>query len=229
MAKTPPSHSTIDLVPWAVNHSLTEAEQRALEETLRQQPDYARGLNNAWQHVRTAALSQGQQAPAPAVRQRLLALVRAQRAQTQFKTLPRWRPLLSGVILTLLTLAVLWNVVQPGIGLQWSVNGAVPSAFRVYRAPLGSDRFEIVREVPARANTLDYSFIDTTLWPGQTYQYRVEVVNANTTSATVAANGAAVLPMQLAIVFSSVLIGFAGAYVLRETITLPKASYWKAV
>jgi hypothetical protein len=217
MANTSSTQSPIDLTPWAVNHSLTEAEQRAVEEALRQQPDRARELT-AWQQVRSAALSQPQRPPAPVVRQRVLAQART---QTPFKTPIRWLPLLSGVILTLLTLAVLWNVVQPGIGLQWSVAGSVPAAFRIYRAPLGSDHFEIVREVPARANTVDYSFIDTTLWPGQAYQYRIEAVDPVAASATIAASGSDVLPLQLAIVFSSLLIGLAAVFVLRQLVATP--------
>jgi hypothetical protein len=223
MAKTSASQSPIDLLPWVVNHSLPGAEQHLVEEAVRQQPDHAREINHAWQQVRAAALSQPQHAPASVVRQRVLAQARA---QTQFRAQPRWLPLLSGVLLALLTLAVLWNVVQPGIGLQWSVNGSVPSAFRVYRAPLGSDRFEIVREVPARANTLDYSFIDTTLWPGQAYQYRIEAVNHEAASATIAASGSDVLPLQLAIVFSSLLIGLAAAFVLRQLAVAPSPT-WK--
>jgi hypothetical protein len=220
MANTSSSQSPIDLTPWAVNHSLPEAEQRAVEEALRQQPDRARELT-AWQQVRSAALSQPQRPPASLVRQRVLAQARAQRAQTPFKTPTCWLPVLSGVILTLLTLAVLWNVVQPGIGLQWSVAGSVPAAFRIYRAPLGSDHFEIVREVPARANTVDYSFIDTTLWPGQAYQYRIEAVDPVAASATIAASGSDVLPLQLAIVFSSLLIGLAAVFVLRQLVATP--------
>ncbi len=129
----------------------------------------------------------------------------------------------------MLALLLLWNVVQPGIDLQWSVNGPVPAAFRIYRASAGSQRFEFVREIPAQAGVMDYTYIDTTLWPGQVYQYRVEAVNAETASATIAANGADVLPTQLAIVFSSLLIGLAGAYFLHEVATLPKPAHWKAV
>jgi len=77
-----------------------------------------------------------------------------------------------------------------------------------------------VREVPAQSGMLDYTFVDTALWPGQAYQYRVEAIDAETASATVAANGADVLPAQLAIVLSSLLIGAAGAYALRE-LSLP--------
>jgi hypothetical protein len=225
MAKTSSSHSSIDLLPWSVNHSLIEAEQDTVEDAMRQQPAQAQALNTAWQQVRAAASSQPQRVPTAAVRQHVLAQARA---QSQFKAQPRWLPVLSGILLAVLTLAVLWNVVQPGIGLQWSVNGSVPAAFRVYRAPLGSDRFEIVREVPARPNTLDYSFIDTTLWPGQAYQYRIEAVNHEAMSATIAASGSDVLPLQLAIVFSSLLIGLAVAFVLRQLAIAPPAA-WKMV
>jgi hypothetical protein len=104
----------------------------------------------------------------------------------------------------------------------------VPAAFRIYRAPLGSNRFEVVREVPARPDTLDYSFTDTALWPGQEYQYRVEAVNHEASSATIAASGSGVLPLQLAIVLSSVLIGLAAAFVLGQFAATPRP-VWKMV
>jgi hypothetical protein len=228
MTKTTPSQSASDLFPWAVNHSLTEAEQCVVEEAMRQQPDQTRELHHAWEQVRTATLSQPQRVPAPVVRKRVLAQARAQRMQTALGARTRWLTALSGAILALVTLAVLWSVVQPGIGLHWSVNGAVPSAFRIYRAPLGDTRFEVVREVPARPDTLDYSFTDTILWPGQVYQYRIEAVNHEVTSATIAANGSDVLPLQLAIVLSSLMIGLAAVYLLRQLTAAP-LSNWEMV
>jgi hypothetical protein len=221
MTKASPSHSSIDLLPWSVNHSLPEADQHTVDAALRQQPAQAQALHTAWQQVRAATLSQPQRVPTAAVRHRVLAQARA---QAQYKAQPRWLPVLSGILLAVLTLAMLWNVIQPGIGLQWSVNGAVPAAFRVYRAPLGSDRFEIVREVPAHPNTLEYSFVDTTLWPGQAYQYRIEAVNHAATSATIAASGSDVLPLQLAIIFSSLLIGLAVAFMLRQLAVAPPSA-----
>ena len=206
MFKKRTSHSVTDLLPWYLNHSLPADEQPPVEEQARRSPQTL----NAWQAVRSAALSQPARVPPPAARQRVLSQIRAT------GHLPGWLPALSGVAFALVTLLLLWNIVQPGIGLQWSVNGAVPTAFRVYRAPAGSDRFEIVREVPAQSGILDYTYVDTALWPGQAYQYRVEAVNVQTASATIAANGADVLPTQLAIVLSSLLIGLAGAYALRE-------------
>ena len=229
MTKTTPSHSITDLLPWAVNHSLTETEQCLVEEAMREQPDQTRELNHAWEQLRTATLSQPQRLPAPAVRQRVLAQTRAQRVPAPFRALSRWLPLFSGALLALVTLAVLWTIMQPGIGLQWSVNrGAVPAAFRIYRAPLGSNRFEMVREVPARPGTLDYSFTDTALWPGQTYQYRIEAVDHAASSATIAASGSGVLPLQLAIVVSSLLIGLAAAFVIGQFAAAPP-TVWKMV
>lgn len=204
-------HTTADLLPWLLNHSLPAADQPSAEDQARRSPEQL----TAWQAVRSAAVSQPLQAPPLAVRQRLLA-----RAQVKSK-MPRGLPVLSGAVLAVLALLLLWNVVQPGIGLQWSVNGALPAAFRIYRAPAGSDRFEIVREIPAQSGIIDYSYVDTALMPGQSYRYRVEAVNAETASATIAANGVDLLPTQLTIVLSSLLVGVAGAYVLREA-ALPR-------
>jgi hypothetical protein len=222
MFKKRTSSTADDLLPWYLNHSLTAGDQPAAKEQARRSPQRL----TAWQAVRSAALSQPTHVPSVTVRQRVLA---QGCAAARIHRVPRWLPVFSGAVLAMLALLLLWNVVQPGIGLQWSVDGAVPAAFRVYRAPAGSDRFEFVREVPAQSGVVDYTYIDTALWPGQTYQYRVEAVNAETASATIAANGADLLPTQLAIVFSSLLIGLAGAYVLREMAALPKLTRWKAI
>ena len=216
------SHPSADLLPWYLNRSLPAADRPAAEEQARRSSQTL----SAWQAVRLAALSQPSRLPPAAVRQRVLAQTPA---AGRARWMPRGLPLLSGAVFAVLALLLLWNVVQPGIGLQWSVNGAVPTAFRVYRAPAGSERFEIVREIPARPGIMDYSYVDTALWPGQIYQYRVEAVNDQAASATIAANGADVLPTQLAIVFSSLLIGISGAYLLREVASLSKPASWKAV
>ena len=73
-----------------------------------------------------------------------------------------------------------------------------------------------MREIPARPGRVDYAFTDTTLWPGQTYQYRIEAVSPKTISATIDANGADVLPIQAAIILSSVILGLAAVYLLRQ-------------
>ncbi len=222
MFKKRKSSAAVDLLPWYLNHSLSAAEQAVAEDQARRSPQLLR----SWQDVRQAAISQPSRMPADIVRQRVL--VQASGA-TRSRRVPRWLPVVSGAVVTVLVLLLLWSVVRPGIDLQWSVAGRLPIAFRVYRAPAGSDRFEIVREIPAQSGMMDYSFIDTALLPGQRYQYRVEAVNVGTVSATIAANGADVLPAQLAIVLSSLLIGLAGAIVLREVTALSRPTHWKAV
>jgi hypothetical protein len=206
-------------LPWYLNNSLPEGERAAAEEQARRAPQQLA----AWQVIKAATLSQPTQLPAPAVRRRVLAQARVTARR------PRWLPTLSGALLAVLALLVLWNAVQPGIGLQWTVAGDVPTAFRVYRAPTDSDRFEFVREVPAQAGVMNYTYVDTALWPGQTYRYRVEAVNTGTASATIAANGAEVLPLQLAIVLSSLFVGLAGAYALQEMGKVYRPGHWRAV
>jgi hypothetical protein len=218
MFKKQPSPPAPDVLPWYLNHSLPEGERLAAEEQARQSP---RQLAT-WQAVRAAVQGQPTRLPPVALRQRVLAQTRV-RPRT-----PHWLPVLSGAVLAVLALFLLWNAVQPGIGLQWTVDGAVPTAFRVYRASADSDRFEFVREVPAQAGVMDYTYVDTALWPGQTYRYRVEAVNAATTSATIAANGAEVLPAQIAILLSSLLIGLAGAYALQEMTKVYRPRHWRA-
>ncbi len=222
MLKKRISRPAADLLPWYLNHSLPAAERPAAEE----QAQRSSRTLGAWQAVRMAALSQPSHLPPAAVRQRVLA-----RAQTAFmaRRMPRWFSVLSGAIFAALALLLLWNIVQPGIGLHWSVNSPAPTVFRVYRAPASSQHFEIVREIPAQPGIVNYSYVDMALWPGQTYQYRVEAVSDHAASATVAANGAEALPAQLAVVLSSLLIGIAGGYVLREVATLPKSVHWKVV
>jgi hypothetical protein len=215
------SHPSADLLPWYLNRSLPAADRPAAEEQARRS---AQTLS-AWQAVRSVALSQPSRLPPAAVRQRVLAQTQA---TERGRRMPRGLPLLSGAAFAVLALLLLWNVVQPGIGLQWSVNGAAATAFRVYRAPAGSDRFEILREIPAQSGITDYSYVDTALWPGLDYQYRVEAVNDRAASATIAANGTEVLPAQLAIVLSSLLLGSAGAYALRA-VARPGPADWRTV
>ncbi len=222
MLKKRISRPAADLLPWYINRTVPAADRPAGEEQARRSSQTL----SAWQAVRWAALSQPSHLPPAAARQRVLT---QSRTASLARRMPRWLPVLSGAIFAALALLLLWNVVRPGIDLQWRSNGATPTAFRVYRALAGSDRFEIVREIPAQPGIMDYSYVDTALWPGQMYQYRVEAVSDRSASATIAANGAEVLPAQLAIVLSSLLIGIAGAYALREAATPHGPTNWKAV
>ncbi len=223
--KRPSSHPQ-DLLPWYLNQTLNPAEREQVECWLADQGPEALRRLEAWQQVRAAARSQPQPNLAPDVRQQVV--VRAQ-ATSYRRPQAVWLPWLSGAVLAALVLVVLWNVVRPGIGLQWSVSGDQPAAFRIYRAPLGSDRFEVVGEVAVHPPVADYTFVDTTPWLGQSYQYRVEAVNQAAVSATIAADGAEVLPLQMAIVAGSMLTGFAAIFFMRELTTLRHSAFLKAL
>jgi hypothetical protein len=228
----------IDLLPWHVNHKTTPGEHQAAGEAAQHHPVELA----LWQAVQTAVLSQPQLAPSAAVRRQIMNLTR-QPQLSLWRT--RWLPALSGLTLTVLALLMLWNVVRPGIGLQWSVTGELPVAFQVYRAPLGSDRFEFVREIPVQPGARTYTFIDTALWPGQAYQYRVVAtsmaaahtgsapvgagptihVSGDSASDTIAAHGAEALPTQLIIVLSSLLLGLTVTYALQQFAEPPAWKY----
>src|SRR5512139_3550227 len=86
------------ILPWYLNHSLPPGERAAAEEQARRTPQQLA----AWQVVKAATLSQPTHQPAPAVRQRVLAQARVTARR------PRWLPTLSGVLLAVLTLLLLW-------------------------------------------------------------------------------------------------------------------------
>jgi len=121
-----------------------------------------------------------------------------------------------GTAIAALVLMVLWLVVQPGIALQWSVDGGRASLFRIYHAVDGSRDFNLLNEVPARPNVRDYVFTDTSSLPGQHYTYLVEAVGASgrsILSQTVTGNGLDALPGQLLLLLVSLLAGYAVMFI----------------
>ncbi len=78
---------------------------------------------------------------------------------------------------------LVWQAVPPGISLEWSVEGALPQAFRVYRAPVSADSlapsqpFTLLDELQANEAAAAYQFTDRLPLPGQDYVYRVEALD----------------------------------------------------
>jgi hypothetical protein len=124
-----------------------------------------------------------------------------------------------GTAVALAVLVVLWTLLQPGIQLQWAVDGGTPAAFRIYRAPAGSADFGLLGEVPAEPAVQAYSYVDARLWPAQTYMYRVEAVGAEgeaAASRAITADARTVLPAQLAILLTSLIVGCAAVVVVQR-------------
>jgi lipopolysaccharide/colanic/teichoic acid biosynthesis glycosyltransferase len=164
----------------------------------------------AVESLRSAISAQPAIAPSPAVRQQLLAQIKTRRPAPRLFARPiAW---LVGSAVALVLLVALWFVVQPGIALQWSVAGTGASTYRVYRAPVNGEEFNLISEVPARSDSQAYSFTDITSLPGQTYTYVIEAVTRDgqtTLSPFAVGRGLDVLPAQLALVLTSLVVGAA--------------------
>ncbi len=129
-----------------------------------------------------------------------------------------WR--LAALVLAASTV-LLWNILPPGIVLEWSFDGYAPEAFLVYRAagdPAGGDEtldFALIEQVPVDTGNRAYRFTDIGALPGQSYVYLVEAIGPNGFSMgsdLVSADAAQALPGQAALVFA--FIGLILALVL---------------
>jgi hypothetical protein len=201
--------SPSDLLPDYVNGALTESDTRAVEAWLDADPA-ARAQLAAWQAVRASVVTQPLRPPSPAVRERLLA--RARQTPTPY-------PLAQAAGWAAVILLALWMVIQPGLGLRWVValNGDPLTAFRIYRAPAGTQAFELIAEIPAQAAVTEYEYVDMRSLPVGVYQYRVEGLGPNTRpvlSETVAVSAAQVWPSLAAMLLVSGLAGVALARVM---------------
>jgi hypothetical protein len=206
------------LLPWYVNGSLSEREERVVERFLAQEPGVKEELA-AWQRLRAAVHDQPQREPPAAVRQRVMAQAASRRRSQRA---PRRRTWAWGAALSLVVLVLLWAVVRPGIVLQWEVNTGPVTTFRIYRAPVGSADFELVREVAAEPGEEEYAYVDPRALPGRTYVYRVEGVGATGrlfSSVAITISGREALPVQVSVVLLSLMVGCAGKMLVQEPVT----------
>jgi len=136
-----------------------------------------------------------------------------------------WRAWAGGMALILLSLVLLWNVLPPGIILQWTAQGGEPVAFRIYRAPADTKEktFELLQEISAASGTGVYTYRDFLLLPGQEYVYRVEVIDQNglSTSQTIMSDALQALPGQLALLLSLLIAGYGIHLALQKPRMLP--------
>ncbi len=202
-----PSQRPAELLPWYLNHTLTPEETRVVEEWLRADPARQEQLS-ALRQARQAVAARPQPAPSPAVRAALLARVQTQRPRNSIGLRLSW---VWGTVTAVVLLCVLWLVVQPGLAVEWHIQGQGASAFRVYRAPAGSTQFELIREVAARPEQVAYAVTDLSPLPGQVYTYLIEAVTPDGNpiiSQSVIGNGLDALPAQLALLITSLVAGY---------------------
>jgi hypothetical protein len=124
-----------------------------------------------------------------------------------------------GTAVGLAVLVLLWFVLQPGIVLDWTVQGEPALAFRVYRAPVGTADFGLVGEVLAEPAVQRYRYVDARPWLGWSYDYRVEVVGQDGRPVVSHATTAGVqdaLPGQLSVLLTSVLSGLVAVWLAQS-------------
>lgn len=204
------------LLPWHLNGTLSAAEQQEVTAWLRDDAE-ARAELADWQQVQAAVAEQPPQFPSSQVQQRVMAEVRARSIAR--RPVFTWPQLAWGAALAMAVLVMLWITVQPGIVLQWAVADGPPMAFRVYRAPAGSADFGLIGELAADIDAQNYSYVDTRLLPGQRYVYRVEAVGHSgqmTASQAITASALEALPGQLAILLTSLMVGYGAMVVIQR-------------
>lgn len=172
--------------------------------------------NKQFSQLQTIISSQEELQPSPVVKQRIMAKIH-QPAHRWLEPAFRWA---TSTAVAVLVMFVLWIVVQPGTVLAWQSFQDV-TTFRVYRAPAGSANYKLLREIEAQEEVTRYTFLDPLLIPGQDYQYKVEGLQTEGQLAfqeTISGNTARVLPAQLAIILTSLMLTFATLYFTNQSL-----------
>lgn len=202
------------LLPMYVNGKLPPDQRMQVEAWLEHDPQVRLELE-MWQLLRTAIHERPTQNPSQQVWVRL-----QQQVELDGHRLPRLViSVLAGFSLAFATLMILWITIRPGVLLQWSVSGSAPAAYRIYRAPAGSQDFVLLGEVAGRESMSHYSYLDVLFIPGRPHAYQVEGITTTgdpIVSQRVESQSLAALPGQMAILLASILLGVLGAQLVRN-------------
>lgn len=144
----------------------------------------------------------------------------------------------AAIFIALAALVLVWQALPPGISLEWSVQGELPRAFRVYRAPIDPDSpvpnqpFTLLDELPASETEAAYQFTDWLPLPGQNYVYRVEALDQSgqpTASQTVVGRGLDVLAGQLLTLAALGLLLTSMVLIVRSNYRSYAPSFFQAI
>jgi hypothetical protein len=205
-----------ELTPWYANHTLAQGESERYEAWLGEHPD-AKNELRFWNAVKRVVWEQPRLTPAPGVFEQARARIAVHGPALKLNW-PMLPAIASGIAAALVVFVFLWLIVKPGITLRWSVNGGEPASFRVYRAPAGSEEFVLVDEIKAQADQFVYQYSDLIFVPGRSYLYRVEGIDSSgeiTFSKAVINDSRSILPGQLIIVLTSVIMGYVCLSLIR--------------
>jgi len=211
----------LSLLAWFTNQTLGSREHDQVTNALRKDPGMAMNLQ-IYQSINEQINLQPELEPTAQTYKRLHERIEnyeQKRGQTQNQ--PRNWKLQSTAFLSLAlsVFILLWLVVQPGMVLEWSTHNGGINAFRIYRAPNGSNEFTLVGELTAEQDTVQYSYVDSLLLPGQEFTYVVEGVQNDgrlATSEPLQGNTLTALPGQLSLLLTSLILAWLILFVIRN-------------
>ncbi len=215
------SKANKQLIPYYLNGTLSEREKKAVEEIIRRDEN-AYIENKAWKQLKFVLSDLPQRDPSPVVWERVSTVIQHEGKYVPF---PLRKSFLPGTVLAILISILLWFLIQPGIMLQWSIKQDGMISYRIFRAPLGSTQFELIKEVAAKADQLNYSYLDPAVFPGRNYVYRVEAIPITGIPAySQVVNGTyrEVLPGQAALILSSIISGYGIVFLIQSWKILPR-------
>ena len=198
-----------ELFPWYINNSLDNFDREEIARALKNSNKISREVEY-WRKVSRCLRNRPQKRPSESV---LVGLRHEIHTQLEVKNnssnIVFW---LCSFACAMLLLIAMWQSIQPGVSLQWSVKGDLPKIFRVYRAQTGSTDFILQKEIFSMPDSFQYRYVDLLSLPGGSYIYKVEGVGA-TGSITLSQNlvipPLAAFPAQLVILLTSLVGGYA--------------------
>jgi hypothetical protein len=206
-------------IPAYLNGRLDPEQSLILKEWLKADPQAQEALLT-WQQVQAAVVSQTARQPESRVWTELAGRIQP-RSGGYRRTVAS---LFAGVGLALVSLLVLWLVIRPGVLLRWSISEPKAVSYRVYRAPLNSDRYVLVTVIPGQPGVREYAYLDSLFLPGQSYTYRVEgLAQGNVTlfSEAVHSPSASTFPGQFSILLASAMVGLLAARLFQDRQIIP--------
>lgn len=206
-----------DLTPWYINQSLSRGEIDCYEAWLERHPEASVDID-LWQNIKQTIIEQPHfLAPIDVLKDTRARIEKyALTMSNNRQILPA---LLAGFAVAVMVFSLLWFIVKPGVTLRWSIKGASPASFRIYRAPSGSENYTLVGEVTAGDKQLVYQYRDHMLIPESAYLYRVQGIDSDggvAFSQAVVSDPRSILPGQLSILLTSMIMGYACLSLLKS-------------
>jgi hypothetical protein len=203
--------SMVQLIPWYFNGSLSEKERQKVDNELANDPILRETMAD-WKRLGWFVGHQTNLQPSEDLEDVLLRRVNAQSRNTYFYAH------IYAIFMAAAILLVLWAVFRPGISLQWSAYGDRVDSFRIYRSINDSSNYELIYETSAGKTDTHYSYVDTFLIPWSSYSYVVGGIKSGeefALSEKVSSRAISVLPGQLALIITSLILGYTFTWMIK--------------